>query len=65
MGAITDYSRLTSKVQLTPLCPLYNSSTGFTGVESLSDLIDGDPPEAMRLEKQDSPSLCGEPGGHQ
>lgn len=31
--------------------------TGFTEVESLSDLIDGDPPESMRLEKQDSPSL--------
>ena len=30
---------------------------GFSGGESLSDLIDGDPPESMRLGKQDSPSL--------
>lgn len=29
----------------------------FSGVESLSDLIDGDPPESMRLGKQGSPSL--------
>lgn len=32
-------------------------SSGFTGVESLSDLIDGDPAESMRLGKQDNPSL--------
>ena len=30
---------------------------GFSGVESLSDLIDGDPPESMRPGKQDGPSF--------
>lgn len=38
--------------------PLPNSRCAeFNGVESLSDLIDGDPPESMRLGKQGSPSL--------
>lgn len=36
---------------------LISCYTGLSGVESLSDLIDGDPPESMRPGKQDSPSL--------
>ena len=31
--------------------------TEFSGVESLSDIIDGDPPEPMRLGNQGSPSV--------
>ena len=43
---------------VTPPEPLPNSRCAeFNGVESLSDLIDGDPPESMRLGKQGSPSL--------
>ncbi|CAB1450361.1 unnamed protein product [Pleuronectes platessa] len=37
---------------------------GFSGVESLSGLIDGDPPESMRLGKRDGPPF-GKRGGHQ
>lgn len=29
----------------------------FSGVESLSDIMDGDPPESMRLGNQGSPSI--------
>lgn len=36
---------------------LPRSCAEFTGVESLSAIIDGDPPESMRLGNQGSPSV--------
>lgn len=37
----------------------------FSGVESLSDIMDGDPPESMRLGNQGSPSIWQKRGGWQ
>lgn len=37
----------------------------FSGVESLSDIMDGDPPESMRLGNQGSPSIWRKRGGRQ
>ena len=48
-----------------PPASLDSCSTGFRAVESLSDLIDGDPPESMRLGKRDSPLSLESQGGHQ